>query len=611
MALAIVTDEQAPSLSVEEVIARVSYLQGLHGSQAASRARIRTILNGGENAIRELLANTLDTIDDLTPIPPLLTSAVTRLGQKIGTAVPDLKTPEYGYKDSDAAKRNAELRQRIVESYDNACRLELQLPQAGRWAAGYGFFVWIVKDALDRDGSRYPYGELRDPFSCYPGQWGVDQQPEELAVLYRIQPDRLARIYPEIESTLRQKYPRVAGGILLTSMVGGPGSWANQSGEGVLVAEYYHPEGTHVVLPEFQMRVSYAPNPIAPRNRFVVGKRFAFDKLTGHYDHAVGLLAMLAKLDILQYIHTEDNVMAETNVFGDSIDGSKYRRGRRAVNRFTQGTRVEKPQSGVDFRHFQMVDRIERRFRIGASYPVTDDGESPMSFVTGRGLANLRGDVDLEIKEYQKVLRYAIEDLDAARLMWDEKRNAGVQRGLVGFREGKAYAEKYEPGRDINGRYVTRRIYGVMAGWDEPQKIVTGLQLLQAGVIDLETMQENLDGLDNQTRVNDRRRRQRAEDAMLAMLEQAVADPSVPPQEKAVAKLALRDIKKNPEKFDEIIDKWFTPDEPEVSEDESGFVEGPPQNPFGDGPPPDVQTVLSRLEQGGDIAGGVQTVGQL
>ena len=35
-----------------------------------------------------------------------------------------------------------------------------------------------------------------------------------------------------------------------------------------------------------------------------------------------------------------------------------------------------------------------------------------------------------------------------------------------------------------------------MAGFDEPQKIVTGLQLLQAGVIDVETA-DNIDGLEN------------------------------------------------------------------------------------------------------------------
>ena len=61
------------------------------------------------------------------------------------------------------------------------------------------------------------------------------------------------------------------------------------------------------------------------------------------------------------------------------------------------------------------------------------------------------------------------------------------------------------------GSYKTRRVYGAMAGYDEPQKIVTGLQLLQAGIIDKQTLQENLDGLDNLVRVNDRITKEKAE----------------------------------------------------------------------------------------------------
>ena len=46
-----------------------------------------------------------------------------------------------------------------------------------------------------------------------------------------------------------------------------------------------------------------------------------------------------------------------------------------------------------------------------------------------------------------------------------------------------------------------------MAGFDEPQKIVTGLQLLQAGVIDTETLQDNIDGLENIQKVQERIRK--------------------------------------------------------------------------------------------------------
>ena len=36
-----------------------------------------------------------------------------------------------------------------------------------------------------------------------------------------------------------------------------------------------------------------------------------------------------------------------------------------------------------------------------------------------------------------------------------------------------------------------------MAGFDEAQKVITGLQLYQQGIIDKQTLQENMDGLDN------------------------------------------------------------------------------------------------------------------
>ncbi len=56
------------------------------------------------------------------------------------------------------------------------------------------------------------------------------------------------------------------------------------------------------------------------------------------------------------------------------------------------------------------------------------------------------------------------------------------------------------------------------------KKIVTGLQLLQAGIIDKQTLQENLDGLDNLVRVNDRITKEKADsvlfDTLLAQAQQ-------------------------------------------------------------------------------------------
>ena len=69
-------------------------------------------------------------------------------------------------------QRDAEKLERIVHSYDEAQKLDLQLPQVGRWLPGYGFAVWVLKEKRDANGVPYPYAEIKDPYICYPGYFG-------------------------------------------------------------------------------------------------------------------------------------------------------------------------------------------------------------------------------------------------------------------------------------------------------------------------------------------------------------------------------------------------------------------------------------------------------
>lgn len=608
-------------LSAGQVIDRVAYLVRLHEPTRTQRSRMRSIQDGGVDAVWAILGDKLKDLDELTPIPPLLVSGMSKLGQKIGGQVPRLKVPVYErQKDSRPAKENAELRKDIVEAYDDGCRMEMQLPQVGRWLPGYGYFVWIVRDGYDDDGSRFPLAELRDPYDCYPGIWGVHQQPREMAVLYTQSPEALHDLYPDLEmDRLRQAMtlPRGPGGsVLLTPSSAGAGSWANQVDAGVVVAEYWCPEGTYVVLPDVGVQVDFSPNPIFPHNRFVVGKRFAFNRLVGAYDHIVGLASMMAKIDILQYIFMEDSVMTETNVIGDGIDRRQYQRGRGATNVFPAGTQIVKPISNMPYQVFQLVDRIERRLRIGASYPVSDDSQAPVSYLTGRGLESLQETRDSEIAEYHKVIRWALQDLDTIRLRWDEARGRGA-RAPVGYRDGKPFVFTYTPAVDIAGRYKTRRKHGFMAGWDDSTKIVGGLQLMQADALDVETFQENIDGLDNMLEVNNRVRRRSATGRIYELLSAQAADPSNP-QLQAKATMALIEIVEHPERFEDILRKHFTPQTPQYTPEEEAFLAGQGGMPGAGGAlempqmPPDITTVLSQLPAGGAPAeGGVQTVGRL
>jgi hypothetical protein len=133
-------------------------------------------------------------------------------------------------------------------------------------------------------------------------------------------------------------------------------------------------------------------------------------------------------------------------------------------------------------------------------------------------------------------------------------------------------------------------------------------------------MQENMDGLDNVSLVNERIDQDMAKEAMIQGLGQRFAEQD------PAAGMALVAILDEPSGAVETLKKLFTPQEPQMSPEEQMMAAGqgvpgvegmmPPGGPGGPGgggememgSPPAVQTILSQLESPG---GGVMSVGQM
>ena len=579
-------------MTPEEIQYQITQLHYDNQSAYSTRGRIRAIMNGGPDGLLALLGDQIKGFQDYQiPVPNLMMSGLEHLAQKIGR-IPNLKVDVPNGKDSDRARKKAEKIARIVTAYDDTQKLDLQMPQVGRWLPGYGFAVWVIREMKDANGTPYPCAELRDPYNCFPGYYGADQQPKEMAIVRRVPKTALSKAYPKSADKINSKDFYQANTLGIGNAYASAytdsynGSWANSNGEGDLIAEYYNEEGTYIYHMTSGTILDFIPNPLDSGPSFVVAKKFAFDRLQGQYDQIIGLMASMAKINVMSIIAMEDAVFTETNISGE-IESGQYRKGRFAVNYLAPGTQVSKPASNVPYQIFQQIDRIERQLRVGGSYPVSDDSQSPLSFATGRGLEELGASMSLMIREYHTVMSDAIEMIDAKRLEWDEKMYGGQSKDLSGYYKNTFFSETYDPEKDIAGAYKTRRVYGAMAGYDEPQKIVTGLQLLQAGIIDKQTLQENLDGLDNLVRVNDRITKEKADsvlfDTLLAQAQQG--DPK--------ATMAVVQIRKNPDDMQNILDKFFTAEEPEIPVAEQELLGGgslPPQ-----GPPPGIQQLLQGL----------------
>ena len=557
-----------------------------------NKLRIRAILDGGTDGIHALLGNTLDTADaDLLPTPNLLQSGIDRLAQKI-SGVPQVRVDVANQNDSDRALKRAEKIERIVQSYDEKQELSSQLAQAARWLPGYGFAVWIITVKTDRNGYQYPCAELRDPYETYVGNLGPDQQPTEVAILRSVPRSKLAQIYPEYASIILQKdknenkNPSANPTILSTVNTKSDAAWESNNGEGVSIIEYYDIGGTYIIHPKSRTIFDFIPN-ILSTVPFVFMKRFSFNELKGQYDHVIGLMAMMAKINIMSAIAMEDAVFTETNISGE-LESGQYRKGRYAINYLSPGTQVTKPINNMPYQLFQQVDRLERQLRMVGGYPVTDDSQSPNSFVTGAGLSELNTSMSLMINEYREVIRTGLAKMDNKRLELDEIMSKD-SKPMAGFINGSAFSENYKPSSDIAGNHRTRRIYGVMAGFDEPQKIVTGLQLVQAGVIDVETLQDNIDGLENVTKVQERIRKNKAEQVLFDSVlgRSAEGDPQ--------ATMAIIAIYEDPKSMTDILKKFYTPEDPEVSPEEMAMMQAAQQQQMPQGPPPSVLEALGGM----------------
>lgn len=589
---------------------RVFHLRNINEPWESDRIRIRRIMNGGQEAVEALLGDSRIG-SDITTVN-LLESGMTRLAQKLGLP-PTLKiAPPIG-KEDDASRKKATKRQRLVNSFDDLAQLDMMMPQIARWMSGYGFAV-AVHMPTEYEGEWYPTMELRDSFDCWPGWFGPSQHPAEIGFVRQADARWLNYHFPHFEEAA--KNARGTSPTLWTPTGGAyaaldrkgtyDASWEGDAGE-VTIVEYYDMTGCTLVAPGYHIVLQHIPNPLAHMGLlpFTFGKRYSFDRLKGQYDGMIGMMAMMAKLNILALIASEDAVFRETNVIGE-MEGTKYQRGRFAVNHFQPGTRIERPGSDVAFGVFQQIDRVERQMRIQGQYSVIEDSQSPNSFVTGRGLDALTASGDMNVAEYQRVIARMMERADRYRLAWDEEYTAKGHRKRM---PSPITEEEYNASLDINGRHATRRVYGVMAGWDEPQKIVTGLQLIQGGVIDIETMQENLAGIDDANQIRERIRRDGAEQQLVGAL--AMRAQQGDPQ----ATMALVEIYQSPDEIEDVLVKFFTPQEPQLSPEEMmmamgmGGMGGGGQPPMTAevGPPPSVTTVLSQLGAGGELEGGIQT----
>lgn len=551
---------------VRAICRRVEELRELNEPTRMMRGTIRAIMNGGKEAVATLLGNEMGDKHAAMPVANYMVMAAQRMGQKIGQTPPVHVDPPVN-RDSDRARRRAEKKARIVKSYDRSAKMDMQSAQMGMWLPGYGFVPYVISTRKDENGDPFPMAQIRDPYEALPSEWTVDQQPYDIAFHRRIPIKKLIEMFPEHKDRLSalsyesgHRFSPSGRYYDLAAYSSSTGNWSNQGASatsGVDIYEYINEEGTWWILPRFEYLLLHVPNPLRHSPPFYVAKRFAFDKLTGQYDHIIGLMAAMARLNLLLIISIEDNVNSETNIIGDVQSGT-YKRGRKAVNKLTPGSVVDKSNFTVPHETFQQAQRLEIQLRDLASYPIADDGRSPTSWTTGEGLRELTSSIDSEVRQYFMVTEDLFTNLDRKRMEWAESLHSNREISIQGVDKSAPYRETYIPSRDISGDYYTRREFGAFAELDDMGQIVAHLNLMQAQIIDPITVREHVPRLENITQIEDRIQWKQAQDTLNQMV-LTMAQGEAPEPDPRVIKFLLDSLPDGDMKrrFDDI----FKPDE--------------------------------------------------
>lgn len=586
-------------------------LQAANQARRAVAHRVRAIMNGGAEGMRALLGAGVEDFDaeqqQMIPAANLILSGVTHAGVRIGR-VPDLRVPYPEDSESDAPRVKAEKRERIITAYDDEAGLVMMLPQAARWLIGYGFVPFIVCDGWTPDGTGYPKLQIRDPYTCWPGVWGPEQQPPDVAFLRVVPLPVLKAEYPDV--TWPTKWVKSQGGYILEG-AGAQSRWENPANDGVQVVEYHDRDGRTVFSPDADVLLEHTPNPLKSGPAFWVMKRFSFDALQGQFDHGIGLLGNLARINLFTTAMMEDSVNAPVDIEGEvESNGGDYLWGRNVTNFLRPGTTVSRPISQPPFQLLSHVNELVNQFRVTVGYNPQHDGISPTAWATGAGLQELSAGTDQQLRENQVVCGFGLQKLDSMRLEYDEARWPDQRKPLFGVRKGETFAETYVPSKDIGKAYRTRRIYGAMAGWDDASKVVTGLQFMSAEVLSRLGFMENMTDIEGITKELKRIEKDKGHNLLWGILAQKAQEQD-PRAVAAFVRLAQTGDR------DAAMEEFYTPDGPAPDAEQMAMLQPPAMFGAAPGPPPSPMQLLSdpsimaQLNAGGAPSGSSRVIGQV
>jgi len=481
---------------------------------------------------------------------------------------------------SDAARKFADRRTKIAQNYVVQSKLERQMLEGADHFNTYGITVFYLEPDFDE---KIPRICVEDPTGGYPeiDRWGrvvayTKRWHQEAAVL--------AQMFPDFASVILHKESRIMPGSNMVELI----RFCDKDQISLVLVSKHPVTLIGVANPLKETPVVLARRPwLHP------------DQYKGQFDDAIWI--QIAR-DCLARLNLEAVSKSVQAPLALPSDVQEFAIGPDSIIRTNSPEKVRKVGLELPQGAFAESQVLMEEMRTGTRYPAARSGQSDASVVTGRGIQQLLGGFDSQVKAAQMTFKDALTDVIRMCFKMDELYWPNLEKSIRGQANGTPYELKYKPSTHIAGDTTCDVEYGFAAGMDPNRAVVMLLQLRAEKAFSRDFFVRQLPfGInvhEEQSKVDVEEMRDAIKQSIYGYVQSipALAQQGMDPSDPVLkAAMLVKGLQKG-ESIEDVVQAVFAPPKPPVAPASAG--EG-----MGSGGPPGMGGPASGLTDSGRMVG--------
>lgn len=439
------------------------------------------------------------------------------------------------HKPTQGVRKSAQRMERMAVNYLEMSNHEVLINRSLLDGAAFGFWAWTVLPYFDDKIVRI---EKRDPRHVYPEPgWKPGEDTRRVVMARNVYVSQLPAQWRALLSETMSK--TMANNVL------GPAADPNLS---VTLVEYFDDQRYTIYGLYQNVNGNVAPYAYSPTNArstpanarpvlfdhwshnlgfcpVVVEQRVTLDgEPRGQFDQAIGMQKAHVELWGMIMDYADQAVYSDLwvrDLIGDMpLGGGGY------IELGPNGAVGRVPPAVTSLNAIDNLARLEDAIHLGGRWPASRPGQIDQSIASGKFLEASAGMMNTAIRTYHMLLARAFGKALRMCFAADKKYFPG-KKTMAGTLRSQEFTEEYDTA-DIDLANRIKVDYGIGFGREPSQSAVLAIQYNQLGLVSDETVQENIDGLNDIANERSRVDVQAFRDMAMARLVQGLQDKTIP-----------------------------------------------------------------------------------